>query len=193
MKQNHIFVLDKSYMIYVMLKICHFLIKWFKEKLAKKKIEVLITCKECSGLGYTIGMNSDYRKTNYWCDCKKIGGKYPNDCYMIDHRWEGCCHTIVMAVDPIDHFLTEWAYQLPAIVINDSLPEPNRVFEPYMKIYSHNGKDIVDKTWYKKELSTKHTDYKKVVWVSLDRFYDDFEYKDIVSIVREQKLKEIGI
>jgi hypothetical protein len=145
----------------------------------KKKEKVKVTPNDV--IECLFDLTDEY--SNYWCDCKKIGGKYPNDCYMIDHRWEGCYHTIV----------TEWVYQLPAIVINDSLPEPNRVFEPYMKIYSHNGKDIVNKTWYKKELSTKHTDYKKVVWVSLDRFYDDFEYKDIVSIVREQKLKEIGI
>lgn len=153
------------------------MIKWFKTLFKKPEIEkeVFKDCDYCKGLGFHKGIGG---QSTYWCECKRIDGKFPGECYTIDIRWETSYHTIAIHCDePL------------------KMPDPKDIFEPYIKVYRHDGKRIVERTCYKKFLlfDEKHAGAKKVSWISLDSFYDEKEYSDIVQIIREEKLKKLGI
>lgn len=160
------------------------MIKWLKNlfstgyiKRRKPEIEKEV-CTNCKGIGYHSGIGSDYQRSTYWCECKRIDGKFPGECYTIDIRWETSYHTIAIHCDePL------------------KMPDPKDIFEPYIKVYGHDGKRITFRTCYKKFLlfDEKHAVGKKVSWISLDSFYDEKEYSDIVQIIREEKLKKLGI
>ena len=159
------------------------MINWIKNLFSKEtKLVELKECKHCKDKGYYTSYNSDYRETDYWCECKKIDGKYPRECATIDHRWDTSYHTILQKIQI--NVPTGFHFDINSI----TLPEPNSIFEPYIKIYLHNGIEICDKIWFKKIIISK-----KITWLCLDSFSDDKKYSDLVSFLREERLKELGI
>jgi hypothetical protein len=159
------------------------MLKWIKNLFSKAtKLVELKECEHCKGIGYYSGYNSDYRETKYWCDCKKIDGKYPGECATIDIRMETSYHTMVQKIQI--NVPRSFHFDISSI----TLPEPNSIFEPYIKIYFHNGIEISDKILFKKiKISGK------ITWFCLDHFSDDMKYSDLVSLLREERLKELGI
>lgn len=131
------------------------------------------TCEYCLGLGYYVGHNSDYRKSTYWCDCKKINGKYPNECVTIDSRWETSYHAVVkeLTKNEIDNILH---YEFNKVRL--FLPQPNDIFEPFLKLYLHNGKDYIRRFGFKKKLDHNGITIK---WDYLDSFDDNKTIKEL--------------
>jgi hypothetical protein len=158
------------------------MIKWIKNlfKVNEAEVPVIKDCERCRGIGYYKGTNSDYRETNYWCDCKKINGKYPNNCATIDDRWEACSHKMII---DNDYFPTAFNGFKP--------PNPDTIPEPYLKVYvfKQSQNIILGRVKWVKKLSHDGS----VVWKDLGGFYDEVEYSDLVAEIREQKLKELGI
>jgi len=159
------------------------MIKWIRNlfKVNEAEVPVIKDCERCRGIGYYKGTNSDYRETLYWCDCKKIKGKYPNNCVTIDERWETSSHKMII---DNDYFPTAFNGFKP--------PHPDTIFEPYLKVYVYkqSEKNILGSVLFVKKLSH---DGLSVRWVDLGGFYDEVEYSNLVAEIREQKLKEIGI
>jgi hypothetical protein len=160
------------------------MIKWIKNlfKINEAEVKPVIKdCERCRSIGYYTGLNTDYRETLYWCDCKKINGKYPNNCATIDERWETCSHKMII---DNDYFPTSFNGFKP--------PNPDTIFEPYLKVYVYkqSEKIILGRVLFVKKLSY---DGLSVRWVDLGGFYDEVEYSNLVAEIREQKLKELGI
>ena len=152
--------------------------KWIKNLFSKAtNLVELKECKYCNGTGYTAGLDSDYRSSFYWCDCRKIDGKFPGECAIIDIRMETSYHTII-----ITGFNKNYDYD------TIDLPEPNTIFEPYIKAYLVDGNRI-DKIYFVKVFVGN----KEIVWKWKDYFYDNKTYSDIITSIREDKLKELGI
>ena len=159
------------------------MIKWFKSLFKKLEIEkeVCKDCDYCKGLGFHKGIGG---QSTYWCECKRIDGKFPAECYTIDARWETSCHTIVRHIE-VDGKSFNYKRELP---------DPKTVFEPYIKVYLHDGSDIRDKRLYRKTHGYYDTYVEKIVyWECLDSFYDEKEYSDFLQIIRNERLKELGI
>ena len=160
------------------------MIKWFKNLFKKRKIgkEVCNDCEYCKGLGYHKGIGG---QSTYWCECKRIDGKFPAECYTIDARWETSCHTIVRHIE-VDG--KSFNYKI-------ELPDPKTVFEPYIKVYLHDGSNIKDRRLYRKILlyDGENIGEKKVYWVDLVSFHDEKKYSDLLQIIRNDRLKELGI
>jgi len=151
------------------------MIKWLKKLFKTSEIqkEVCKVCNDCKGLGFHTGIGGN---STYWCECKRIDGKFPAECYTIDVRWETSYHTILMNIKD-----KSFSYKR-------DLPDPNTIFEPYIKVYLHDGKDIKDKRLY-----CKYNGSEKVYWIDLDSFYDEKKYSDFKQIIRNERLKELGI
>jgi hypothetical protein len=159
------------------------MIKWFKSLFKKLEIEkeVFKDCDYCKGIGFHTGIGG---QSTYWCECKRIDGKFPAECYTIDVRWDTSCHTILrnIGVDGKSFYYKK------------DLPDPKTVFEPYIKVYLHDGSDIRDKRLYRKTYGYYDTYVEKIVyWECLDSFYDEKEYSDFLQIIRNERLKELGI
>jgi hypothetical protein len=159
------------------------MIKWFKSLFKKLEIELEIkkVCNYCKGLGFHTGIGGN---STYWCECKRIDGKFPAECYTIDVRWDTSCHTILrnIGVDGKSFYYKK------------DLPDPKTVFEPYIKVYLHDGSNIRDKRLYRKTHGYYDTYVEKIVyWECLDSFYDEKEYSDFLQIIRNERLKELGI
>jgi len=56
------------------------MIKWFKSLFKKLEIEPEIkkVCNYCKGLGFHTGIGG---QSTYWCECKRIDGKFPAECH----------------------------------------------------------------------------------------------------------------
>jgi hypothetical protein len=159
------------------------MIKWFKGFFRKQKIkEVCKDCDYCKGLGFHKGIGG---QSTYWCECKRIDGKFPAECYTIDVRWETSYHTIVRHIE-VDGKSFNYKRELP---------DPKTVFEPYIKVYLHDYSNIKDRRLYRKILlyDGENVGEKKVYWVDLVSFYDEKEYSDFLQIIRNERLKELGI
>ena len=160
------------------------MIKWLKGLFRKPEIEkeVCKDCEYCKGLGFHKGIGG---QSTYWCECKRIDGKFPAECYTIDVRWDTSCHTIVRHIE-VDG--KSFNYKI-------ELPDPKTVFEPYIKVYLHDGSNIKDRRLYRKILlyDGENIGEKKVYWVDLVSFHDEKKYSDLLSIIRNDRLKELGI
>ena len=160
------------------------MIKWFKSLFKKLEIEkeVFKDCDYCKGLGFHTGIGG---QSTYWCECKRIDGKFPAECYTIDVRWDTSCYTILrnIGVDGKSFYYKK------------DLPDPKTVFEPYIKVYLHDGSNIKDRRLYRKILlyDGENVGEKKVYWVDLVSFHDEKKYSDLLQIIRNDRLKELGI
>jgi len=152
--------------------------KWFKDIFSKDNItenKPKVKCDRCKGTGYYMADNSEFRQRMYWCNCKMSYGKPPDNCHAIDWRWETCSHKMIIELKDFDVF---------------KLPKPDTIFEPYLKVYVYKQCEILGRSKWVKRLSY---DGLSVIWEDLGDFYDEVEYSDLVSEIRDKKLKELGI
>jgi hypothetical protein len=156
--------------------------KWFKNLFSKVESvstenKPKVKCDRCKGTGYYMADNSEFRQRMYWCNCKMSYGKPPDNCHAIDWRWENCSHKMIIEHKDFDVFKP---------------PHPDTIFEPYLKIYVYKQSQniILGRSKWVKRLSY---DGLSVIWEDLGGFYDEVEYSDLVSEIRDKKLKELGI
>jgi hypothetical protein len=176
-----------------------------KEKEIERKVEKALNnvCKSCNGIGIVDHENAEFRTVKHWCNCKVLeNGRPPGDAWSFDIRWRECYKMIIMSNSEFDK-----PNMTSISEIKTSLPRPELVFEPYIKLYIHEDNKVVKIVTFEKKhgynrflglgnYKPEVSNTKKVFYwdhIDVQSWITDEDNKFFLSELRDIKLKELGI